>query len=86
MAGDLRLEVDVLGRVVNELLEGMRHGAKALEGLIEVNGKLRRDLDKLLAACELMADHADALTAKVYTIERKVYNLPDNVTVLRPDS
>jgi len=78
----LRAEVDALGRIVNELLEGMKHVEKALRVSVELNEdlmakgiKLRQDLDLMSTQVESTAKYLEALTTKVFTIERKVYKL-----------
>ena len=80
---DLVRQVETLGKVVHELLEGLGYVHKALEGsaaltkdLMAKSDKLRRDLDLLLAASKLMADNIDALTTKVCEIERQTSKLP----------
>lgn len=89
----LRLEVTMLSNAVGELLEGLTHVKGTLEKFVTIHedlmaktDNLRSDLDRLAAACDLMSNDIEALTTKVCTIERKVYNLHNNVSIKSVDS
>lgn len=80
------IDLDALTAQIDDLRGSVTNIVASTQNLAVIADNLTHHFERLLKQVEQMAKLQIALTTKVCEIERKVYNLPDNVTVLRPDS